>query len=108
MMTCSALSKAKRPGHRPCRGRPQRFEALIASHSGPNGIKKSTIKLEHQGNVSTLEEVFISKSSAQQRRGRAGRTAPGMCVRLFSMEDYEAGGQVNLAFKFKYKCYIQP
>ncbi|MGP1507740.1 MAG: helicase-related protein [Sphaerochaeta sp.] len=32
----------------------------------------------------------ISRSSAEQRRGRAGRTAPGTCYRLYSKEDYEA------------------
>lgn len=52
--------------------------------------------MRSQGNVSTLEEVFISKSSAQQRRGRAGRTAPGVCVRLFSMDDYEVRGVLRM------------
>ncbi len=32
----------------------------------------------------------ISRSSADQRAGRAGRTAPGICVRLYSEEDYLA------------------
>ncbi len=31
-----------------------------------------------------------SKASAIQRTGRAGRTGPGVCVRLFSKGDYEA------------------
>ena len=31
----------------------------------------------------------ISRSSAEQRKGRAGRTAPGTCYRLYSREDYE-------------------
>jgi len=30
----------------------------------------------------------IAKSSAEQRKGRAGRTAPGVCVRLYAEEDY--------------------
>lgn len=32
----------------------------------------------------------ISRSSAEQRKGRAGRTTPGLCYRLFSKEDFEA------------------
>ena len=31
----------------------------------------------------------ISRSSAEQRKGRAGRTSPGTCYRLYSREDYE-------------------
>src|SRR5262249_54512421 len=31
-----------------------------------------------------LELVNISRASADQRAGRAGRTAPGLCVRLWS------------------------
>ncbi|KHN69653.1 HrpA-like helicase [Ordospora colligata] len=32
---------------------------------------------------------FITKSSAAQRMGRAGRTGPGVCYRLYSGETYE-------------------
>ena len=32
----------------------------------------------------------ISRSSAEQRKGRAGRTAPGTCYRLYSREDYDS------------------
>jgi len=34
--------------------------------------------------MSRLETVRISRASADQRRGRAGRTAPGVCHRLWS------------------------
>jgi HrpA-like RNA helicase len=33
--------------------------------------------------ITVLEQVFISKSSADQRAGRAGRVADGHCIRLF-------------------------
>ncbi len=33
--------------------------------------------------MTRLETVRVSKSSADQRRGRAGRTAPGVCYRLW-------------------------
>lgn len=34
--------------------------------------------------IHTLRTVFVSQSSAGQRSGRAGRTAPGLCIRLWS------------------------
>ena len=34
--------------------------------------------------MSRLETVRISRASADQRRGRAGRTAPGVCYRLWT------------------------
>ncbi len=34
-------------------------------------------------NVTTLREEGVSQASLQQRAGRAGRTAPGTCIRLF-------------------------
>lgn len=38
--------------------------------------------------TSYLELKSISKASADQRKGRAGRTAPGVVYRLYSKEDY--------------------
>ncbi|KAM6901867.1 3'-5' RNA helicase YTHDC2 isoform 2-T2 [Lycodopsis pacificus] len=35
-------------------------------------------------NVSMLKTVWISKASALQRKGRAGRCRPGICFRIFS------------------------
>ena len=32
----------------------------------------------------------ISRASADQRKGRCGRVADGICVRLYSEEDYDA------------------
>ena len=37
----------------------------------------------HRG-VSSLVEVHVSKASAQQRKGRAGRVQAGMCFSLFT------------------------
>ncbi|MFP4211360.1 MAG: helicase-related protein, partial [Alkalispirochaeta sp.] len=39
--------------------------------------------------TSALIEGPISKASANQRRGRAGRTQPGRCYRLYSKRDFE-------------------
>ncbi|KAK6046437.1 helicase protein, partial [Cooperia oncophora] len=35
-----------------------------------------------------LSEFWVSKASADQRKGRAGRTGPGICYRLYSEEQY--------------------
>jgi ATP-dependent helicase HrpA len=40
--------------------------------------------------VQRLPIEAISKASANQRAGRAGRTSPGIVIRLYSEEDYEA------------------
>jgi RNA helicase HrpA len=39
--------------------------------------------------TSSLVETSISKASCNQRRGRAGRTRPGVCYRLYSKDDFE-------------------
>jgi ATP-dependent helicase HrpB len=41
----------------------------------------------HRG-INTLLVERISRSSAEQRAGRAGRTAPGRCVRLWSKSEH--------------------
>ena len=41
------------------------------------------------GSFSRLSEFWISKSSAKQRAGRAGRTGPGECYRFYSLKEYE-------------------
>ncbi|XP_071038173.1 uncharacterized protein [Parasteatoda tepidariorum] len=40
-------------------------------------------------NKSCLMPTLINKSSAEQRKGRAGRTQPGVCYRLYSKKDFE-------------------
>ena len=39
---------------------------------------------------SALRAVYISRASAKQRLGRAGRVRPGMCFRLFSKQRFDA------------------
>ena len=38
--------------------------------------------------INTLTVQKISRASAEQRAGRAGRTAPGICLRLWSESDH--------------------
>lgn len=37
--------------------------------------------------TTTLDTVRVSRASADQRRGRAGRVAPGWCIRLWDMHE---------------------
>lgn len=37
-----------------------------------------------------LHEFWISRASSEQRKGRAGRTGPGVCYRLYTEQDYDA------------------
>jgi ATP-dependent helicase HrpB len=39
--------------------------------------------------VSSLSIIDISKASADQRAGRAGRTAPGLCIRMWTKHQHE-------------------
>lgn len=39
--------------------------------------------------TSSLIETAISKASCNQRKGRAGRTRPGTCYRLYTKNDYD-------------------
>ncbi len=53
-----------------------------------SGIAK--VNIYNQKNfTSALLPIPISRASADQRKGRAGRTASGVCIRLYSEESYE-------------------
>ena len=43
-----------------------------------------------RGRVQRLPLERISRASADQRRGRCGREAPGICIRLYSQQDFES------------------
>lgn len=43
-----------------------------------------------QAKLQRLQEFWISQASAEQRKGRAGRTGPGVCYRLYAESDYDA------------------
>ncbi|MDA8296863.1 MAG: ATP-dependent RNA helicase HrpA [Actinomycetota bacterium] len=47
-------------------------------------------RYSHRTKVQRLPIEPISKASANQRAGRCGRIAPGICIRLYSEEDYAA------------------
>lgn len=47
-------------------------------------------RYSHRTKVQRLPIERISQASANQRKGRCGRTSDGICVRLFSEDDFEA------------------
>ncbi|CAD6195426.1 unnamed protein product [Caenorhabditis auriculariae] len=51
--------------------------------------KVNLIKHEPGTGSQKLTEFWVSKASANQRKGRAGRTGPGTCYRLYSQEQFE-------------------
>jgi len=46
--------------------------------------------------LSSLKVVPVSKASAIQRAGRAGRTSEGLCYRLFTFADYDQLSTVTM------------
>ena len=47
-------------------------------------------------NMSSLSVVMISRSSAEQRKGRAGRTGPGLCYRLYTEDHHQSMDATSL------------
>jgi ATP-dependent helicase HrpA len=45
-------------------------------------------RYSHRTKLQRLPVEPVSRASADQRRGRCGRIAPGVCIRLYSEEDY--------------------
>ncbi|KAK0066031.1 ATP-dependent RNA helicase DEAH12 chloroplastic [Biomphalaria pfeifferi] len=53
------------------------------------GLAKE-LKYDPERGISLLSICTISKSSADQRKGRAGRTQSGKCFRLYSQQTYDS------------------
>ncbi|MFE5395867.1 ATP-dependent RNA helicase HrpA [Streptomyces sp. NPDC056568] len=47
-------------------------------------------RYSHRTNVQRLPIEPVSQASANQRKGRCGRTSDGICIRLYSEDDFEA------------------
>ncbi len=60
-----------------------------------SGIARVASYDTHRG-INTLLLEKISRASADQRAGRAGRTAPGDCLRLWSNKDHESRSEQEL------------
>ena len=51
------------------------------------------VRFDEKDGIKKREDVWISKESALQRAGRAGRESPGKCVRLYSKHRFEQMAQ---------------
>ncbi|KAG0380585.1 ATP-dependent RNA helicase dhx29 [Mortierella sp. AD032] len=51
--------------------------------------KSKQIKFDEKKRVTTLQERFVAKANARQRRGRAGRVQEGVCFHMFSKMTFE-------------------
>lgn len=52
------------------------------------GLRRD-VDFDNDMGVSVLATRWISKASATQRKGRAGRVAPGVCIRLYTVDFYK-------------------
>ncbi|KAL3112832.1 hypothetical protein niasHT_019158 [Heterodera trifolii] len=50
--------------------------------------KENLMRYDPSVRTHRLTESWIAKASANQRKGRAGRTGPGVCFRLYSEEEF--------------------
>ncbi len=48
------------------------------------------MSFDSQLKMRRLQEFWISRASAEQRKGRAGRTGPGVCFRMYAESDYDS------------------
>lgn len=51
------------------------------------GGRENEMRYDAQSRTSALVECWVSRASAKQRRGRAGRTKPGVCVHLYTRRE---------------------
>lgn len=59
-----------------------------------SGVAKVNFYNQHNF-TSALLPMQISRASADQRKGRAGRTAPGVCYRMYSKNSYETRAEFS-------------
>lgn len=52
-------------------------------------IQVKEMSYDPASKMQRLKEFWISKASADQRKGRAGRTGPGVCYRLYSEKTFQ-------------------
>jgi HrpA-like RNA helicase len=46
-----------------------------------------------ESGLSLLKEQWVTRAAARQRRGRAGRTQPGVCYKLYTRKQEEKMGR---------------
>jgi ATP-dependent helicase HrpB len=65
-----------------------------------SGIQREAFSSPWTG-LTFIKDALVTKSSAIQRAGRAGRTGPGICLRLYSQQDFEAREEQTVPELFK-------
>lgn len=88
----NAIFRPSRPGERKVIVATNVAETSITidgvTHVIDSGKMKET-RYDVANGMTCLVETWVSKASARQRRGRAGRTRPGQCWRLYSDTRFE-------------------
>ena len=88
----SRVFKALKPGHRKIVLATAIAETSITIDGIGVVIDSGAMRVplfSSQTGMSRLETIMVSKAAADQRRGRAGRTAPGICYRLWSEYEHQ-------------------
>ncbi|KAI0032148.1 P-loop containing nucleoside triphosphate hydrolase protein [Vararia minispora EC-137] len=49
-----------------------------------DGGRVKETQFEHETGLTRLVEIWVTRAAARQRRGRAGRTQPGICYKLYT------------------------
>jgi HrpA-like RNA helicase len=58
-----------------------------------DGGKVKEVQYDSEANISKLVETWVTQAAARQRRGRAGRTQPGTCYKLYTRKQEEKMGK---------------
>eukprot|EP00741_Cyanophora_paradoxa_P019234 tig00000215_g18570.t1 len=61
------------------------------------GAERHPCRYDADTRVNSLQEFWISRASADQRKGRAGRTGPGHCFRMYAETEYRHFLEYNVA-----------
>lgn len=52
-------------------------------------VQVKEMSFDSTSKMRRLQEFWISRASSEQRKGRAGRTGPGVCFRMYAESDYD-------------------
>ena len=105
----TACSTARRRTRRSSRRRPGRRKVVLATSIAETSITIDGVRVvidsglsrlpryEPASGLTRLETVRVSRASADQRAGRAGRTQPGVAIRLWRAEQTAALARLHAA-----------